>query len=67
MGASAAPAGDHGPRGHRRHDVVACAARGIGYTREYDLQFHTRGGKEAALRLGELREAIGRVADAALA
>ena len=40
---------------------------GIGFMREYDLQFHTRRGKEAALRWGGVREAVTAVADAALA
>ena len=40
---------------------------GIGFMREYDLQFHTRRGKEAALRWGGMREAVTAIADAALA
>ena len=40
---------------------------GIGFMREYDLQFHTRRGKEAALRWGDMREAVTAVAAAALA
>ena len=40
---------------------------GIGFMREYDLQFHTRRGKEAALRWGGMREAATAIADAALA
>jgi alkylation response protein AidB-like acyl-CoA dehydrogenase len=39
---------------------------GIGFMKEYDLQFHTRRGKEAALRWGGMREAVTAVADAAL-
>ena len=40
---------------------------GIGFMKEYDLQFHTRRGKEAALRWGGMREAVTAIADAALA
>ena len=40
---------------------------GIGFMAEYDLQFHTRRGKEAALRWGGLRESMNAIADAALA
>ncbi|MYE32493.1 MAG: acyl-CoA dehydrogenase [Chloroflexi bacterium] len=40
---------------------------GIGFMKEYDLQFHTRRGKEAALRWGGMREAATAIADAALA
>lgn len=40
---------------------------GLGYMEEYDLQFHTRRGKEAALRWGGMRESMTAIADAALA
>ena len=40
---------------------------GVGFMAEYDLQFHTRRGKEAALRWGDPRESLRTVADAALA
>lgn len=39
---------------------------GIGYMKEYDLQFYTRRGKEAALRWGDVRESMNAVADAVL-
>jgi alkylation response protein AidB-like acyl-CoA dehydrogenase len=39
---------------------------GIGYITEYDLYFNTIRGKEAALRFGGMREALGTVADALL-
>lgn len=40
---------------------------GIGYMKEYDLQFFTRRGKEAASRWGSLRESSNAIADAVLA
>ncbi len=40
---------------------------GIGFMKEYDLQFHTRRGKEASLRWGGMREAVTAIGDAALA
>ena len=40
---------------------------GIGYMQEYDLQFYTRRGKEAALRWGGLRESMTAISDAVLA
>ena len=40
---------------------------GIGYMEEYDVQFYTRRGKEAALRWGGVRESMNAIADAALA
>ena len=40
---------------------------GLGYMEEYDLQFHTRRGKEAALRWGGMRESMTAIANAALA
>ena len=40
---------------------------GIGFMKEYDLQFHTRRGKEAALRWGGMREAVTAIAEAVLA
>ena len=39
---------------------------GIGFMKEYDLQFHTRRGKEAALRWGGMREAVTAIADSIL-
>jgi alkylation response protein AidB-like acyl-CoA dehydrogenase len=36
---------------------------GIGFITEYDLYFHTIRGKEAALRYGSVREALGVIAD----
>lgn len=39
---------------------------GIGFMEEYDLQFHTRRGKEAALRWGDPRESLSATADALL-
>ena len=35
---------------------------GVGFMAEYDLQFHTRRGKEASLRWGDPRESLGAVA-----
>lgn len=35
---------------------------GVGYMAEYDLQFHTRRGKEASLRWGDPRESLSMVA-----
>jgi alkylation response protein AidB-like acyl-CoA dehydrogenase len=40
---------------------------GVGFMAEYDLQFHTRRGKEAALRWGDPREVTNIVAEAVLA
>lgn len=40
---------------------------GIGYMKEYDLQFFTRRGKEAASRWGSLRESSNAIAEAVLA
>jgi alkylation response protein AidB-like acyl-CoA dehydrogenase len=39
---------------------------GVGFMAEYDLQFHTRRGKEASLRWGDPRESLTAVADAVL-
>ena len=39
---------------------------GVGFMAEYDLQFHTRRGKEATLRWGDPRESLNTVAAAVL-
>lgn len=39
---------------------------GVGFMAEYDLQFHTRRGKEASLRWGDPRESLGAAAAALL-
>ena len=39
---------------------------GVGFMAEYDLQFHTRRGKEASLRWGDPRESLSALAAAVL-